>query len=117
MAGVVSRAVVTLSSSRRVIVVVPAYEEAAKIQSTLAAMPPVVDVVYVVDDASLDRTVELAHSVGDARVQVLRHSANRGVGAAIVTGYRAALATAGSPDDAFVVMKEKPKEVRVAEVV
>lgn len=86
------------------LVVVPAYEEAAKIQSTLRAMPPEVAAIWVVDDASHDQTADLARAVGDPRVTVLRHDENRGVGAAIATGYRAALAAGGHPDDAFVVM-------------
>ncbi len=86
------------------LVIVPAYEEAAKIQSTLRTMPAEVRAVYVVDDASHDDTVELARAVGDPRVTVLRHDRNRGVGAAITTGYRAALARPGHVGDAFVVM-------------
>ena len=92
------------SAPRRVIVVVPAFQEAAKIQSTLAAMPDSVDRIYVIDDASTDDTAALAEALGDPRVHVLRHPQNRGVGAAIATGYRAALAEPGHADDAFVVM-------------
>jgi glycosyltransferase involved in cell wall biosynthesis len=51
-----------------------------------------VDAVYVVDDGSPDDTLGAARAAGDARLRVLRHEQNRGVGAAIVTGYRAALA-------------------------
>ena len=54
-------------------------------------MPELVDRVYVVDDASRDATAERAAATGDPRVEVLRHEENRGVGAAIVTGYRRAL--------------------------
>ena len=58
---------------------------------TLAGIPDFVDHVYVVDDASRDSTVERAEGVADPRVEVIRHDANKGVGAAIVTGYRRAL--------------------------
>jgi glycosyltransferase involved in cell wall biosynthesis len=44
-----------------------------------------------VDDASRDGTVAAADGVGDERVEVLHHETNRGVGAAIATGYRRAL--------------------------
>ena len=54
-------------------------------------MPAFVDHVLVVDDASLDGTSSEARGAGDPRVEVLRHAENRGVGAAIVTGYRRAL--------------------------
>jgi len=58
----------------------------------LARVPRFVDAIYVVDDASPDRTLEVALAVEDARVRALRHATNLGVGAAIVTGYREALA-------------------------
>jgi glycosyltransferase involved in cell wall biosynthesis len=83
---------------KSVAVVVPAYREEELIGATLAGIPGFVDRIYVVDDASPDATVQRAHDVGDARVTVLTHEHNEGVGAAIVTGYDRALA-----DDADVV--------------
>lgn len=73
-------------------VVIPARDEAAHIQRTLATVPAWVEQIWVVDDASRDATAALAESAGDPRVAVLRHATHRGVGAAIVTGYRAAAA-------------------------
>jgi glycosyltransferase involved in cell wall biosynthesis len=77
---------------KRVAVVVPAHDEESLIAGVLAAMPQFVDRVYVVDDASTDATAELAENGADRRVEVIRHERNQGVGAAIVTGYRRALA-------------------------
>jgi len=76
---------------RRIAVVVPAFREARLIGRTLRTMPDYVDRIVVVDDASDDGTSEAARNVGDPRVTVLRHPENRGVGAAIVTGYRYAM--------------------------
>jgi glycosyltransferase involved in cell wall biosynthesis len=87
-----------------VIVIVPAHRERARLPRVFETMPPEVDAVVVVDDASDDGTFELARSIADARVIVLRHEHNRGVGAAIATGYAHALAKAGGDRDAFVVM-------------
>jgi len=88
----------------RVIVVVPTYDEAPRIGRVLRAMPPWVDAIVVVDDASGDGTVEAARAVADPRVEIVRHDRNRGVGAAIVSGYRHASGLFGGPRDAFVVM-------------
>jgi dolichol-phosphate mannosyltransferase len=79
-------------ASARVAVVVPAYNEALLIRRTLASIPALVQHIIVVDDGSRDATAALAEGCADARVEVLRHAQNRGVGAAIVTGYRAAFA-------------------------
>jgi glycosyltransferase involved in cell wall biosynthesis len=77
---------------KRVAVVVPAHNEQDLIAATLQGIPGFVDRIFVVDDASTDTTAENAQSFGDPRVEVIRHERNRGVGAAIVTGYRRALA-------------------------
>jgi glycosyltransferase involved in cell wall biosynthesis len=88
----------------RVVVVIPARDEAARIGHVIATLPPEVDRAFVVDDASRDATCSAARAVIDPRVTLLTHGTNRGVGAAIVTGYRAALAEGGDARDAFVVM-------------
>jgi glycosyltransferase involved in cell wall biosynthesis len=77
---------------KRVAVVVPAHDEQELIATTLAGIPAFVDKIYVVDDGSRDATAERALATGDERVEVVTHERNRGVGAAIVTGYRRALA-------------------------
>jgi glycosyltransferase involved in cell wall biosynthesis len=90
----------------RVFVVVPAFREAERIGGVLGAMPPLVHRIIVVDDASDDGTFDVARECVDPRVVVLRHERNLGVGAAIATGYRHALALEADADprDAFVVM-------------
>jgi len=76
----------------QIAIVVPAYNEARHIAHTLQGIPAFVDRIVVVDDGSRDRTAELAASSGDARVQIVRHARNRGVGAALKTGYAVAFA-------------------------
>jgi glycosyltransferase involved in cell wall biosynthesis len=76
---------------KTVAVVVPAYNEEPLVASTVRNVPSFVDRIIVVDDASTDATVERATGA-DPRVEVLAHDRNRGVGAAIVTGYRQAVA-------------------------
>jgi glycosyltransferase involved in cell wall biosynthesis len=77
---------------KRVAVVVPAYDEEALIGDTLRGIPPLVDRILVVDDGSTDRTAERVREVGDQRVEILTHEQRSGVGAAVLTGYRRALA-------------------------
>ena len=75
-----------------VAVVVPSYNEADKLPGTLTTIPDSIDQVLVLDDASSDRTASVAESLCLPRLSVIVHPVNRGVGAAIVTGYRGALA-------------------------
>jgi glycosyltransferase involved in cell wall biosynthesis len=79
---------------KRVAVVVPAHDEEVLLPQTLAGIPDFVDRVYVVDDASRDATADRAREAAtrDPRVEVVAHERNRGVGAAIVSGYKRALA-------------------------
>ena len=71
-------------------VVVPAYREARLLPRMLERIPVYVDRVVVVDDGSDDGTATAARNLGDPRIEVLEHPENRGVGAAIASGYRRA---------------------------
>lgn len=71
----------------QIAVVVPAYNERTRIANTLRSIPAYVDRVIVVDDGSRDGTSDAAAAVADERVDVVRHATNRGVGAALSTGY------------------------------
>jgi glycosyltransferase involved in cell wall biosynthesis len=77
---------------KTVAVVVPAHDEEALVATTIRGVPDFVDRIFVVDDASQDRTATAARDAGDPRVEVLSHERNSGVGGAIVTGYRRAVA-------------------------
>ena len=72
---------------KTVAVVIPAYQEEALVASTIRGIPELVDRIIVVDDASTDETGARAREADD-RVDVIRHEANQGVGAATMTGYR-----------------------------
>jgi glycosyltransferase involved in cell wall biosynthesis len=71
-------------------VVVPAYDEERLVADTIASIPQFVDRIFVVDDASTDATAARA-AAADGRVEIVTHAENRGVGAAIVSGYRRAI--------------------------
>ena len=75
----------------RIHVVIPAYNVADRIGAVLKAIPDWVDGITVVDDGSHDGTVDAVFDVTDPRLRLLRHEANQGVGAAMVTGFLDAL--------------------------
>jgi len=79
---------------KSIAVVVPAYNEEQHIGLVCEGMPDFVDAVYVIDDASTDATADITSEYAeiDDRIQLIRHEVNRGVGGAIVTGYKRALA-------------------------
>jgi glycosyltransferase involved in cell wall biosynthesis len=72
-------------------VVVPAFNEARAIVRTVRAVPTWVDRIVVVDDASHDDTSRLARRTRRRNLEIVRHRENRGVGGAIITGYRRVL--------------------------
>ncbi len=80
-------------NGQTVAVVVPAYNEQSLIGRSISTLPDFVDHVVVVDDGSTDRTAERASMAAIARPEfsLVVHPANRGVGAAISSGYRRAL--------------------------
>lgn len=76
-----------------VAVVIPAYRVVDQILAVLAGIGPQVQAIYVVDDACPEGSAaHVERHCADPRVRVIRHSQNAGVGAAVLTGYRAALA-------------------------
>jgi glycosyltransferase involved in cell wall biosynthesis len=79
---------------QRVAVVIPAFNTGARVRRVLDTLPPFVDLAVVVDDASTDDTAQALTSIGNpaVAVAVLRHAENRGVGGALASGYREALA-------------------------
>lgn len=82
-------------------VVVPCFRVTRHIQALLAEIGPEVDAIYCVDDACPEGSGDLIErEVGDPRVRVLRHAQNQGVGGAVMTGYRHAIA-----DGARVIVK------------
>jgi hypothetical protein len=68
---------------KRISVVIPCHNEEEGIRTVLAQMPPIVDEVVVVDNASTDRTSEVAHTLG-ARVIF---EGRKGYGRAYKTGF------------------------------
>lgn len=73
-------------------VVIPAYRVARQIVPLIARIPPLVTRIIVVDDACPEHSGALVRQqVSDPRVRLIVHAQNQGVGAAVISGVRAAL--------------------------
>lgn len=72
-------------------VIIPCYKVGRHIEGVLAGIPPIIDHILVVDDCCPEDSGGTAARVTDPRVEIIRHPVNKGVGGAVVTGYRRAL--------------------------
>ncbi|MDB5582206.1 MAG: glycosyltransferase family 2 protein [Bradyrhizobium sp.] len=85
----------------KVAAVIPCYRVSKHIIDVVERTSPVVDMIYVVDDQCPEGSGALvAQHFPTANVRVIQHQVNKGVGGAVVSGYRAALA-----DDIDIVVK------------
>lgn len=76
--------------NKKIGIVVPSYNEETQIGIVIDTMPEFVDKIIIVDDKSNDRTVETVHKYLEKqkdRIILICHEKNKGVGAAISTGY------------------------------
>src|SRR5437773_1106679 len=75
--------------NKKIALVIVAYNEERLILPTLEKAPAFVDKIIVVSDASTDQTssIVLERKKKDARVELIEHATNKGVGQAIITGY------------------------------
>ncbi len=73
----------------RIAVVIPCYRVRGQILGVLAQIGPEVAQIIVVDDKCPDGSGKfVADNITDPRVNILFHSENKGVGGAVMTGYR-----------------------------
>lgn len=74
-------------------VVIPCFKVAAHIEDLLASIGGEVQAIFVVDDCCPENSGRLVEArCTDRRVRVIYHSENQGVGGAVLSGYRAAIA-------------------------
>jgi glycosyltransferase involved in cell wall biosynthesis len=82
-----------LTVPNAVAVVIPSYKVTRHILGVIAGIGPEVARIYVVDDKCPDGSGAFVREhCRDPRVVVLEHAENQGVGGAVMTGYRAAIA-------------------------
>jgi glycosyltransferase involved in cell wall biosynthesis len=75
---------------KKIAVVVPCYNESELILETLKGVPDYVDKTFVVDDGSVDNTVQKIESYieGKDNFALIKHESNKGLGNTIRTGYQ-----------------------------
>jgi glycosyltransferase involved in cell wall biosynthesis len=71
----------------KICVLIPAYNAATTLEQLIQALIPRATQILVVDDGSIDETVQIAQTFCDQGVVVIAHKQNRGKGAALQTGY------------------------------
>ena len=76
------------SENRRVLVMIPSYNEGFTVGSVVLSAKKYADEVLVIDDGSMDKTSEIARMAG---ATVISHETNRGKSPAVKTGFRYAL--------------------------
>ncbi len=76
--------------NKKIVVVMPAYNAETTLESTYKEIPfDIVDEVIVVDDASKDKTVDVAHNLGIKHI--IKHEKNKGYGGNQKTCYNKAI--------------------------
>lgn len=77
----------------RVAIAIPCYKVTDHVLGVIVAVGPEVEAIYAVDDACPQGSGDfIEEHCSDARVRVLRHEVNQGVGGAVITAYKAAMA-------------------------
>lgn len=73
--------------------VLPAYNVSRELGAVLRSLPAMFTTIVVVDDASADQTGAIAERYAelDRRIVVVHHAENKGVGGAMITGFRVAI--------------------------
>jgi len=82
----------TLNYKRNIAVVIPCYKVKSSILSVLNSIGSDIDKIYVIDDSCPEGTGKYVETQNnDSRVSVLYHDYNKGVGGAVITGYKKSL--------------------------
>lgn len=81
-----------IAVSKTLAVVIPCYRVRSHVLDVIARIGPEVSMIFAVDDACPDGSGNhIRENITDPRVRILFHEKNKGVGGAVMTGYRAAI--------------------------
>ena len=76
--------------NKKIAVVVPCYNEETQIGGVIENMPEYVDKIIIIDDHSIDNTIEVVNKYQDNcdKIVLIEHTNNQGVGGSIASGYQ-----------------------------
>jgi len=81
-----------IAVSKTLAVIIPCYRVTGHVIDVIDRIGADVSMIFAVDDACPDKSGQhILKNTKDPRVQVLFHEKNKGVGGAVMTGYRAAM--------------------------
>lgn len=71
-------------------VIIPAYNVEQYIKKVIGGLPSYIDFIIVIDDCSKDHTAQEINKIKDSRIHLIKHTKNKGVGGAMLSGYQVA---------------------------
>ncbi|MBN1456381.1 MAG: glycosyltransferase family 2 protein [Sedimentisphaerales bacterium] len=80
-----------MDSTIKKAVVIPAYKVISTVTKVVNSIPEFIDFIIVVDDKCPEGSGKKAESLDNPRVTVIYHDKNKGVGAAVKSGYQKAM--------------------------
>lgn len=75
----------------KISVVIPCYNVKNQIADVIKNIGPEITSIYVIDDACPEKSGQFVELLPDARINIIYHDKNQGVGGAVLTGYQAAI--------------------------
>ncbi len=71
-------------------VIIPAYNVEQYIKKVIGGLPSYIDFIIVIDDCSKNHTAQEINKIKDSRIHLIKHTKNKGVGGAMLSGYQVA---------------------------
>ena len=77
--------------NKEITVVIPCYKVSKQIEDVIHSIPEFIDNIIVIDDACPENSGLIVNNLHQDRVQVIFHKKNKGVGGAVISGFKKAL--------------------------
>ncbi len=77
--------------SEKIAVIIPMFNVEKHIEKVIESIPDLVDLIIIVDDHSRDNSVVIVKNIPDKRLIVIEHEVNKGVGGAMISGFKKAM--------------------------